>query len=512
MISKNNDHTAAIQMVSIEQLVPEDHILRKIDAAIDFNFIYDLVEDKYSSDTGRPSIDPVVLIKIPIIQYMFGIKSMRQTIKDIEVNVAYRWFLGLDFFDKVPHFTTFGKNYKRRFEGTDLFEQIFTEILLQCMKQGAVDTNTLFVDSTHVKAAANRKKFKKVLVAKKVARFYDEQLKNEINADREVHGKKPLKDREKDKDDDNDSTESHDENDSSKASQDKTLKEKKESTVDPESGWFHKGEHKEVFAYSVETACDKNGWIVDYTIHPGNENDSTTFPKLYEKLKSLNPRAIVADAGYKTPAIAKLLIDDGITPVMPYTRPHAKKGMFRHNEFVYDEYFDCYLCPNNEILKYSTTNREGYREYKSDKRICRNCPDLEKCTQSKVCQKIVTRHIWSNYIDQVEETRHTQEGKELYALRKETIERCFGTAKEHHSMRYTQQTGREKMSMKVGLTFACMNMKKLARLLEFRNKRNGDSSNPFNFFKYFQKMKTNPCLGLSKQGFVFSLTAPLGAA
>ena len=129
---------------------------------------------------------------------------MRQTIKEIEVNVAYRWFLGLDFYDKVPHFSTFGKNYKRRFEGTDLFEQIFREILLQCLKCDVINTDTVFVDATHVKAAANRKKAKKILVAKKQARFYDEQLKEEINADREAHGKKPLKD-DNHKDDDGDS-------------------------------------------------------------------------------------------------------------------------------------------------------------------------------------------------------------------------------------------------------------------------------------------------------------------
>ena len=196
MISKNEKREPQMQIVSLEQLVPEDHLLRKIDAAVDFGFIYDLVEEKYSTETGRPSIDPVTLIKIPIIQYMFGIKSMRQTIKEIEVNVAYRWFLGLDFYDKVPHFSTFGKNYKRRFEGTDLFEQIFQQILLQCMKNDLVSTDTMFVDATHVKAAANRKKSKKILVAKKAARFYDEQLREEIDADREAHEKKPLKDKE----------------------------------------------------------------------------------------------------------------------------------------------------------------------------------------------------------------------------------------------------------------------------------------------------------------------------
>lgn len=135
MISKTPQKNDQIQMVSIDQLVPQDHLLRKIDSCIDFNFIYDLVEDKYCPDNGRPSIDPVTLIKIPLIQYMYGIKSMRQTIKEIEVNMAYRWFLGLGFYDKVPHFSTFGKNYKRRFEGTDLFEQIFQNILMQCMKK-----------------------------------------------------------------------------------------------------------------------------------------------------------------------------------------------------------------------------------------------------------------------------------------------------------------------------------------------------------------------------------------
>lgn len=152
MLAKNADNsTSQLQIVSIEQLVPEDHLLRKIDAVIDFNFIYDLVEDRYCQDNGRPSVDPVTLIKIPIIQYMFGIKSMRQTIKEIEVNVAYRWFLGLDFYDKVPHFSTFGKNYKRRFEGTDLFEQIFTKILFQCMKQGLIDTDTCILFHLHSK-------------------------------------------------------------------------------------------------------------------------------------------------------------------------------------------------------------------------------------------------------------------------------------------------------------------------------------------------------------------------
>ena len=115
-----------MMMFSMDDMVPQNHMLRLIDKAINWNFIYDLVEEKYCPDNGRPSMDPVMLIKIPFIQYLYGIKSMRQTMKEIEVNVAYRWFLGLDMLDPVPHFSTFGKNYTRRFKDPDLFEQIFS--------------------------------------------------------------------------------------------------------------------------------------------------------------------------------------------------------------------------------------------------------------------------------------------------------------------------------------------------------------------------------------------------
>ena len=162
MMTQNADKKREqIQMFCMDDLVPQDHLLRLIDQAIDWSFIYDLVIDKYSADNGRPSMDPVMLIKIPFIQYLYGIRSMRQTVKEIEVNVAYRWFLGLEMMDKVPHFSTFGKNYTRRFKDTDLFEQIFSCILQECYKYRLIDPSEVFVDATHVKARANSKKMRK---------------------------------------------------------------------------------------------------------------------------------------------------------------------------------------------------------------------------------------------------------------------------------------------------------------------------------------------------------------
>lgn len=460
MTQENEKVRKQMQIVCIDDLVPQDHLLRIIDKAIDWKFIYPLVEDKYSQETGRPSLDPVTLIKIPLIQYLYGIKSMRQTIKEIEVNMAYRWFLGLELYDPVPHFSTFGKNYTRRFKDTDIFQQIFQHILEECYRFKLVDPTEVFVDATHVKARANNKKMQK-RIAHDEALFYEAMLKKEINEDREDHGKKPLKD----KDDDNNNPNGgggHDDFSDYTDDVPKDAKTIKCSTTDPESGWFRKGEHKHVFAYSVETACDKNGWILDYSVNPANAHDSRTFKSLYDRIKEIGMKFCVVDAGYKTPAIAKLLLDDGIKPVFPYKRPMTKDGFFHKHEYAYDEYYDCYVCPGNRVLKYSTTNRDGYREYKSCGKICANCEYLSRCTNSKDHVKLVTRHVWEPYMEECEDIRLTEGMKDLYSHRKETIERIFGTAKENHGFRYTQMYGKARMEMKVALTYACMNLKKLA--------------------------------------------------
>jgi len=192
MLTKDKDDIRSqIEMLCLDQLVPEDHLVRKLEAAIDFNFIYDLVSDKYSMDIGRPSIDPVVLFKIVFIQYIFGIKSMRQTIAEIQTNVAYRWFIKYGLNEQIPHFTTIGKNYVRRFKDTDIFEKIFVKILEEAVNAGFVKSDAVFIDATHVKANANKKKFNKVLLEKE-AKKYQEILDKEINEDRELHDKPPL--------------------------------------------------------------------------------------------------------------------------------------------------------------------------------------------------------------------------------------------------------------------------------------------------------------------------------
>jgi IS5 family transposase len=385
----------------------------------------------------------VVLVKMVLIQHLYGIKSLRQTVKEIDMNIAYRWFIGFDLTTKIPHFATLSYAFAQRFP-SEVFEKIFAWILEKAVAKGYVDASTIFIDATHIKANANKKKNRKIL-AQKTARNYDQQLREEINQDRIKNGKKPLKD--KDGDDD-----------------DKGVKQITVSKTDPECGLFHKGEHKVEFAYTAHVACDKKNFILECAVAPGNIHDSILFDTVYNKVVERFPdvETVTVDAGYKTPWICKKIIDDERNPSIPYKRPGNKKSFYRPYEYVYDEYYNCVICPNNQILPYTTTNREGYREFKSNPTVCKTCLYLSKCTDSKIYQKVVTKHIWENYIELAEDFRHTPAGKESYSLRGQTIERIFADAKEKYAMRYTLFKGLARVRNWVRLKFAAMNLKKLA--------------------------------------------------
>ena len=147
-----------------------------------------------------------------------------------------------------------------------------------------------------------------------------------------------------------------------------------------------------------------------------------------------------------------------------YGRPKTKKGFFPKHEYVYDEYYDCYTCPNNQLLHYATTNRDGYREYRSCGAVFAGCPYPAQCTNSKEHVKTITWHMWAADLEEMEENRCTCGIREYYKLREETIERDFALAKELHSFRYTQEYGQARMAWKAALAFACINSKKLARM------------------------------------------------
>lgn len=200
-------------------------------------------------------------------------------------------------------------------------------------------------------------------------------------------------------------------------------------------------------------------------VTPGNVHDSVAFDDVYDKVVEQFPdvHAFVADSAYKTPHICKKVFSDGRILSTAYKRPQTMKGGHEWWKYVYDEHFDCIICPEYQVLNYSTTNRDGYREYKSNPQICANCPTRHLCTHSKDFVKVVTRHIWKDYEEMADDARYTPIYQRMYKARKETIERVFADAKEKHGLRYTRYTGLAQVTNWVKLTFAAMNLKKFAK-------------------------------------------------
>jgi len=436
-----------LEMVTLEELVPQDHLLRLIDRHIRFDFIREKTVHLYCADNGRPALDPELLFKMLFIGYLFGIRSERQLMREIQVNVAYRWFLRLRLTDKVPDASTLSQNRRRRFAGTDIEQQIFDAIVEQAIGHGLIGGRVFYSDSTHLKANANKNRHDLHQVSQTPVAYLAE-LNAAVEADRERHGKKPL-------------PEKHDE--------EVPVKEIKVSRTDPDAGYMVRdGKPTGFFYLDHRTVDGAHALITDIHVTPANLHDSIPYLERLDRMRKrfgFDVAATGLDAGYFTPAICKGLEERGVYGVIGYRRPTHREGYFYKREFVYDRARDAYVCPAGEFLAYRTTSRQGYREYASSAGPCRNCPMRGQCTQSAAAVKVVTRHVWEDFKEAVAAHRLTPEGKALYKRRKETVERSFADAKELHGHRYARYRGLAKVRAQCLLAGACQNMKKIARLL-----------------------------------------------
>lgn len=436
-----------MEFVSIEELVPKDHLLRKINKVIDFGFIRERVKNLYCADNGRPAIDPVVLFKMLFIGYIYGTRSERQLVRDIQVNVAYRWFLGFGLIDKIPDASTISQNRRRRFSESTIYQEIFDEMVLQAIRRKMVDGTTLYTDSTHLKASANKHKFE-VQDVQKSTRDYLETLEEDVTRDREAHGKKPLKEKESTPE----------------------VKETKVSTTDPDSGYMvREGKPEGFFYLDHRTVDSRYSIITDTFVTPGNVHDSIPYLSRLDRQCErfgFDVAAVGLDAGYFTAGICKGLEDRDIYGAIAYRRPNHIKGYLRKSDYTYDPTTDCYHCPEGCTLNYRTTDRNGYRHYASDPAQCRKCPLQSKCTKSANFTKVVTRHIWQEHKDTVNSHRYTEQGKKIYKRRKETVERSFADSKQLHGHRYARLRGIGKVFEQCLLCAAVQNMKKIALVVD----------------------------------------------
>ena len=426
MLTINNEIQSEILMTTMEEIVPENSLFRKVDKYIDFTFIYDEVKNLYCENNGRPGIDPVVLFKLVFIQALDGIKSMRKTCEKIKVDAEYRWFLGIPFGQKTPHFSTFSKNYERRFKGTDIFEKIFINIVNQAIKYNLVDGTTFYTDSTHKKANANKSKFEdQVVESVKERRMW---LEDEINEERIKNGRKEIEYKDE-----------------------KETKRIKVSTTDSESGYYHRDNKEKGFMYlDHRTVDDKCNIIVDCYVTKGNVHDSQPFIERCEYIKKtygFNLQNYAVDSGYLTLDIKKYFIDNDIFAVFGYRRFGTPESRKEKSKYKYNKDLDVYIeKATGEILEYKgLIDKLGYKKYQN----------LDKT-------KIVRRHIHEEWNEQFRENRLSDYGKKLYQRRKEHVERSFADSKQNHGYRYAMYKGVEKNQNYTWLICAAQNMKNIA--------------------------------------------------
>jgi len=414
-----------------------------------------------------------------LLSYLFGIRSERRVVQEIQVNVAYRWFLGLKLTDPVPHASTISQNRRRRFLKADIEWELFVHVVKQAVDCGFIDGRTLFTDSTHIKANANKhsilsKRAKDVpneVVQRSIERHLaamkeerellnddtEDDLATAINADREAAGRKPLN-----------LTGSEPE-----AAEGTTeLAERTKLPVslsDPEAGYMVREGKPEGFHYlEHRTVEGRNGFVVHLRVTSARLVDPVAYLSCLKEVKELyafGVKAVGLDAGYYSNAICHSLTDQGIFAAIASRGTRPAKGMMGKWRFRYLWNLDAYFCPGEHLLRYTTTNREGYREYKSNPAVCSGCPLLEVCTKSANKQKVIHRHVWQDDKDLVYRNNKTERGQKLLQRRRETVERSFADGKELHGLRYARFRGRKKVERQSLLSATAQNLKKLAILL-----------------------------------------------
>lgn len=444
MLKRPEPEQTALEIVTLEELVRKDHLVRLIDAKVDFSFIHEMVTPYYCLDNGRPPLDPTLMFKALFLGYLFGIRSERQLVREITDNVAYRWFLRLKLTEDVFDASTLSANRRRRFNDGQVEQAIFDQIVEQAIGHGLVDGRVLYTDSTHLKADANKNKFDRGVVAKSRADYLD-ALEAAVASERQERGHKPLPPKEPAPD----------------------TKETRISRTDADSGYMMREGKPEGFFYLDHRTVDSaHNIITDTHATPGNVNDSTVYLGRLDRQMArfdLNVGAVGLDAGYATVAIAKGLVERQIYGVTGYRNPNPPaEGMMRRSAYAYDRHTDVYTCPQGQDLHYVTTNREGYRQYRSDPKQCRDCPLLATCTRAKNNQREIARHIWQDARDTIDANRLTPWGKKVYKRRQETVERSFADAKQLHGHRYARFRSLIRVKAQCLLAAAAQNIKKIA--------------------------------------------------
>lgn len=446
MLNRNENRQMKMCFVTLNELMPQEHFLRDLDRCVDFNFIYDKVEALYSN-TGRPSVDPVMLIKMMLIGYLYGIESERRLEQEVRVNIAYRWFLGIELDEPVPDHSTISQLRRRKFSGTTIFQDIFDEIVRKCMEEGLVTGKLLLTDSTHIRANA-RNDLREVIEVPDTPTEYMQKL------DREAYEmgliQEPV------------------EYDSTK------IKEIIKSITDPDCGIMNRKGKPQGFHYLSHQTCDsENGIITDVLVTAGNVRDCTPHTERIEHQIDkfgFETEAICADAGYDSREIQEAMHTRNVMTYIPQTEPsklnaNYEKG-FEKSDFQYDKEKDIYICPEGKLMKYSNYNKKSRRKrYLAKSKDCRNCPFKEHCIGNSKNSRMIERSLHEEARECQAANFNTPEYHNAMRLRKIWCEGNFAHQKERHNLRRTFKRGIEKITEQCLLSACALNLKRLVKAM-----------------------------------------------
>lgn len=453
MLKKDNGSQQKMFFGTIEDLMPKEHFLRDLDRLVDFSFIYEKVESLYSN-TGRPSIDPIVLVKMLLIGYLYGIDSERKLEQEICVNIAYRWFLGLELGANVPDHSTISQLRRRKFSGTTVFQDIFNEVVKKCMDAGLVSGKLLLTDSTHIKANARTDR-QEIIEVPDTPSEYMKKL------DREAYECGLLKE-------------------PAEYTTEKT-KAVVKSTTDPECGMLNRPGKPKAFCYLNHETCDaENGIITDVYVTPGNANDAAQHTSRIEhqiEKFGFETEAVCADAGYDSGEIYDAMDKRGIKTYIPEqtTVKHSRvcTDEFDTDNFEYDKDKNVYICPMGKKLHYSSFSKTRRKKiYRSKKKDCSHCPHKDECCRKNEDVRMVERHMHHEAREKQTKNIDTPEYRQAMRARQIWCEGNFSHQKERHNLRRTRKRGIEKVTEQCLLSACALNLKRLVAALKARTSAN----------------------------------------
>src|SRR4030088_3535856 len=286
----------------LEDQVPENHLLRLIEKHISFAFVREKLKESYS-DTGRPSIDPELLLRILLIGYLYGITSERKLVEELRMHLAWRWFTGLGFDQEIPHHSTFSKNRHGRFQESKLFEQLFEEIVGRCLEAGLVRGDDLAVDGSFVEANASkesripREQLAEAAQVNQTVRQYLVELEEQNPTEEPVHQQDQV------------------------------------STTDPDATYATKGGTPARLGYYDNYLVDNHSCVivgVQATAARMSQETVAAQDMLarFARWQGRDPESVVADATYGNGEFLQWLADRNITPYMRTRDIHRKRSPF----------------------------------------------------------------------------------------------------------------------------------------------------------------------------------------